>query len=247
MKFKAITYEKKGRAAHIVLGIPEGAPSSYETIYAELADVCDAIAKDDSISVAVIKHAGETLLHGSTAESDSFVSQAIEAVARLEKISVAVINGDVIDAGLELALACDIRIAGDRSRFAIKNVDEGAIPCGGGTQRLPRLVGQSKAMEMILTGDTIDAAEAYRIGLIQKVVPYKDIVKESDILIEKIADKAPIALRFCKEAVNKGMDLTLEQGFRLEADLYFLIQTTGDRMEGIKSFLEKRKPLFKGE
>ena len=247
MKYKAIKYKKKGRAAYIVLDTPGSGNSAYECMCAELLDVCDVISRDDSISVAVIRNSGETFLCGATTGLDAAICEVIDAVARLDKIVVAVINGDAFGQGLELALACDVRIASDRSRFAISNVGEGSIPCGGGTQRLPRLIGQAKALEMILTANTIDAAEAFRIGLIQKIVPFQDIDKESDILVQKIADQAPIALRFCKEAVNKGVDLTLEQGLRLEADLYFLIQTTSDRMEGIKSFLEKRKPSFKGE
>ena len=247
MKYKAIKYKKKGRAAYIVLDISGSGSSTYECMCAELLDVCDVISRDDSISVAVIRNSGRTFLCGTTTGLDTAICEVIDAVARLDKIIVAVINGDAFGEGLELALACDIRIASDISRFALSNVVEGTIPSGGGTQRLPRLIGQAKAMEMILTSSTIDAAEAFRIGLIQKVVPFKDIDKESDVLVQKIADKAPIALRFCKESVNKGTDLTLAQGLRLEADLYFLIQTTRDRMEGIKAFLEKRPPEFKGE
>lgn len=245
MKYKAIKYKKIGRLAYIILEAQGLDRSLYECLYSELLDVCDVVRRDDSVSVVVIKNSGKTFLCGTTI--DASMSEAIDAVACLDKVVVAVINGDALGEGLELALACDIRIASDISRFALTNVSEGAIPSGGGTQRLPRLVGQGNALELILTAKTIEAGEAFRIGLIQKIVPFKDIEKESDILVQKIAEKGPVALKFCKEAVNKGVDLTLEQGLRLEADLYFLIQTTGDRMEGIRSFLEKRKPSFKGE
>jgi len=246
MQYKTIEYRKKGTIAYIVPSSQGGVRSKNANTYAELADVCDIINQDDSVSVVAIKMYRGTFSFNPN-ESTATICEAIDAVSRLEKIVVAVINGNAVGVGLELALACDIRIASDKSNFALLNVAEGTIPSSGGTQRLPRLIGQSKALELILTANSIDAAEAFRIGLIQKLVFSKDIDKEANILVRKIADKAPIALRFCKEAVNKGMDLTLEQGLRMEADLYFLIQTTSDRMEGIKSFLEKRLPNFKGK
>jgi len=247
MKYRIIKYKKKGSIAYIILDLPERDRSIYECMCTELIDVCDVISKDNAVNVLVIKISGETFSFGTTNDANSTICEAINVVARLEKIVVAVIEGDAIGEGFELALACDVRIASDRSRFALPNVAAGAIPSSGGTQRLPRLIGQAKALELILTATMIDAAEAFRIGLVQKIIPSQDIDKEADILIKKIAEKAPIALRFCKEAVSKGMDLTFEQGLRLEADLYFLIQTTRDRMEGIKAFLEKRPPTFKGE
>jgi enoyl-CoA hydratase len=247
MKYRIIKYKKKGLVSYIVLDLLELSHSIYGRMCTELIDVCDVINQDNSVNVVVIKISGETFSLGIPNDTNSTICEAINAVARLEKIVVAVINGDAIGEGFELVLACDVRIASDRSRFALPSVSNGIIPSSGGTQRLPRLIGQAKALELILTATMIDAAEAFRIGLVQKIIPFQDIDKEADILIKKIAEKAPIALRFCKEAVNKGMDLTFEQGLRLESDLYFLIQTTSDRMEGIKAFLEKRPPTFKGE
>ena len=121
------------------------------------------------------------------------------------------------------------------------------MPTGGGTQRLPRLIGKGKALELILTADTINAEEALEIGLVSQVIPHEKLASEVENIAQTMAGKAPIALRFIKEAVNKGLDLTLEQGLHLEADLYFLLHTTSDRTEGIKAFLEKRPPRFKGQ
>jgi len=160
--------------------------------------------------------------------------------------TIAAINGDAFGQWLELALACDIRISAEDARFSMPQVTYGEIPWDGGTQRLARLVGRGKALEMILTGEVIDALEAYRVGLVNRVVPRKALMKEAIALASEMADKGPIALRFAKEAVCKGMDLTLEQGLRLEADLYFLLHTTQDRTEGIRAFIEKRPPKFEG-
>jgi enoyl-CoA hydratase/carnithine racemase len=144
-------------------------------------------------------------------------------------------------------LSCDVRLAAQSARFGFQQVACGLIPGDGGTQRLPRIIGRGKALELILTGEIIDAGEALAIGLVSQVVPLKDLMATAEALVQNIAGKAPIALRFIKEAVHKGLDLTLEQGLRLEADLYFLLHTTADRTEGIRAFVEKRKPQFKGK
>ena len=123
----------------------------------------------------------------------------------------------------------------------------GTIPADGGTQRLPRLIGRGKAIELILTAGVISAQEAFDIGLVSRIIPQKELASEAEALAKKMSTQAPISLRYVKEAVNKGLDMTLEQGLRLEGDLYFLIHTTDDRTEGIKSFIEKRTPEFKGE
>ena len=126
------------------------------------------------------------------------------------------------------------------------HVKAGVMPWDGGTQRLLRTVGKGKALEMILTGDPIDAREANRIGLVSRLAPTAEVIRTVTNLAQEMAARGPISLEYCKEAINMGMDLTLQQGLRLEADLYFLMHTTRDREEGIKAFQEKRKPEFKG-
>lgn len=170
-----------------------------------------------------------------------------DPIARLDFPVIAAMNGDAIGQGLELALACDIRIAAGTSRFGLSQIKSGLIPWDGGTQRLSRLVGKSKALEMILTGEVIDAQEALRVGLVHKVVSREDLMEVAMKMAQEMASKGPIALRYTKEAIYKGMDMTLEQGLRLEADLYLLIHTSKDRTEGIQAFREKRTPKFEGK
>ena len=168
-------------------------------------------------------------------------------MAGIEKPVIAAINGDAIGDGLEMALACDVRIAAQNARFGLPEIEEGLIPADGGTQRLPRIVGRGKALEMVLTGEIIGAAEALENGLVTKVLPPESVTVEAEVLAKAMAAKAPVSLRYIKEAINKGLDMTMEQGLRLEADLYFLLHTTGDRTEGIKAFQQKRPPEFKGQ
>jgi enoyl-CoA hydratase len=169
-----------------------------------------------------------------------------QAMDRCPQPIIAAIRGYAFGGGLELALACDIRIAGDDARLGLTEVDLAIIPGGGGTQRLPRLVGRGKALEMILTGARIDAREALRIGLVERVVPAAELTASALELARTLAAKAPVALRYAKEAVVKGLELPLADGLRLENDLATLLRTTEDRIEGAKAFLEKRKPRFTG-
>ena len=169
------------------------------------------------------------------------------AVADIEKPVIAAINGDATDQGLELALACDIRVASERARFGLTQVETGLVPTDGGTQRLPRLIGRARALEMILTSRLIDAAEAKHIGLVSDIVAPSEVLARAQEIASAIAKHGPIASRYLKEAVLQGLDMTLSQGLRLEADLSFLLQSTADRAEGIDSFLERREPDYKGE
>jgi enoyl-CoA hydratase/carnithine racemase len=173
---------------------------------------------------------------------------AASTIAAATKPTIAWIDGDCHDMGLELALACDIRVCSRRATFAMRQVQQGMLPWDGGTQRLARLVGRGQALRMLLTGEEIDADEAMRVGLVQLIGGFDDM----KTLANKIAAGAPIAARYAKEAAISGADLSLDQGLRLEADLSVLLQSTDDRAEGLRSFVERSDPEhfgpeFKGE
>lgn len=213
-----------------------------ESLEYELSDACDRVNYDDEIRVSVLRGTGASFLAN---VSDSTLALA-DKVAAVAKPVLACIAGDAIGPALEVALACDIRLAAGNVRFGLDQVRLGAMSHDGGTQRLPRLVGRAKALELLLTGSVIDAAEAERIGLVSTVLPADELESHVKALALKMADMAPYSLRFAKETVNKGMDLTMDQGLRLEADLYFLMHTTHDRTEGITSYLKKKTPHFEG-
>ena len=247
MRYQMITYKKQGKTGRITLNRPQAGNELTAQMSREIADACSSANHDDKLNVVILSGAGGNFCSGCDPQDPDAGHEASQAIASIEKVTIAAIDGNAFGEGLELALACDIRIATERAHFCFPQISNGLIPSAGGTQRLPRLVGQGKALELILTAEPIDAREALRIGLITKIFPPDSLLQEIDTWAEKLSEYAPIALRYAKEAVTKGMDLTLDQGLHLEADLYFLIQTTGDRMEGIKAFLEKRTPKFKGE
>ncbi|MEE8413527.1 MAG: enoyl-CoA hydratase-related protein [Dehalococcoidales bacterium] len=244
MPDNTVTYASKDHIARIVLNRPEAGNAINLELAQEMEDICRKINQDEDVYVVVITGAGEKVF---CKGSESPITNIAAFVAGIDRPVIAALNGDALGEGLEIALSCDIRLASDQARFGLPQLASGVIPMNGGTQRLPRLIGKGKALELILTGETIDAGEAFEIGLVSKVVSRQKLADEVESMARNMATKGPISLRFVKEAVNKGMDITLEQGLRLEADLYFLLHTTADRTEGIKAFLEKRKPEFKGE
>lgn len=218
----------------------------------ELYDLCTAITLDKEVLVVIINWKqedppSEMVFNKDVLNCGEYGSQPWSLSTPVAKLDVPVItsiNGYAIGQALELVLTCDIRIASETSYFGLPYINADMIPFDGGTQRLARLVGKSKAMELILTGEMIDAYEAYRIGIINQIVDAEDLKPVVMDMANKMAAKGPIALRYAKEAVLSGMDLTLEQGLRLEANLYFLLHTTRDRTEGIRAFQEKRKAQF---
>jgi len=258
MPHSTITCEKREQVVWLTLNRPLFGNSINLKLTNELRDVCRNINEDEEVRAVIITGAGRTFCSGADLdELSSFpidvwrqanpASLASSAVADLSCPVVAAINGEALGAGLELALSCDIRIASQNARFSFPETSYGLIPSGGGTQRLSRVIGKAKATEMILLAEPVDAKEAHRIGLVAKAVPQKSLISEAEIIARKLTSRAPIAVRFAKEAVSKGTDMTLEQGLRLEADLSILLQTTKDRAEGIRAFIEKRIAHFKGE
>ncbi|MEJ2135386.1 MAG: enoyl-CoA hydratase-related protein [Desulfofustis sp.] len=173
--------------------------------------------------------------------------RALNAVAALPQPVIGAINGFALGGGCELALACDIRICSENAKFGQPEVNLGVIPGFGGTQRLPRLVGTGQALELMLTGDMIDAQEACRIGLVNRVVAQDELIAHCFGIMEKIGQKGPLAIKLCKEAVQSGMEMDLTRACRYEADLFSVCFASADQSEGMKAFLEKRKAEFKGK
>jgi len=248
MPYTTIIYTPKNHIAHLTLNRPEVDNAINQQLTQELEAVCRQINQDNDIYVVIITGAGDKAFCGGSELDQEITSYSpATAIASLSQPVIAAINGDALGPGLELALSCDIRLASDKAKFSFPQVAKGLIPMDGGTQRLPRIVGKGKALELILTAETINAEEALEIGLVNKVITKEELAAEAEAMAKIMTAKGPIALKFAKEAVNKGLDLTLEQGLRLEADLYFLLHTTADRTEGIRAFLKKRPPQFKGQ
>jgi enoyl-CoA hydratase/carnithine racemase len=174
------------------------------------------------------------------------LAHTFDFLAQMPRPVICALNGDALSAGLELALACDIRLAGPEARFAFPEIGWGLIPMAGGTQRLARIVGRAAALEVLLTAEPIDAQTALRIGLVSQIAPRDRLLAEASALAGRIAARGPIAVRYAKEAVSQGLDMSLEQALRFETDLTIILQTTEDRAEGVRAFLEKRAPEFHG-
>lgn len=219
-----------------------------EAFLRELRDACEAINDNPEVRVAVLTAEGDTFSSGWAEDAAQGAHpSAFSCLETMGQPVICAINGAATSAGLELALACDVRIAAESATFALPETSQGGLPAAGGTQRLPRLVGRGEALRLILLGEEIDAAEAHRIGLVSAVVPDGRLQDEANALATRMADRGPIALRYAKEAVRRGLDQPLDQALRYETDLTVILQTTEDREEGVRAFIEKREPKFKGK
>jgi enoyl-CoA hydratase len=226
----------------------------------ELHDCFDAIKDDKSILCVILTGAGEKAFVagadiGELATLDVMGGKELcergqgllFKIENLPQPVIAAINGFALGGGCEIAMACDIRLASENAKLGQPEVSLGIIPGYGGTQRLPRLVGRGKAKEMIFTGDIVNAAEAFRIGLVDQVYPAAEFMLKAKEMAQKIASKGPLAIRVAKEAINLGLDVDLRSGNEYEAALFAVTFATDDKAEGTKAFLEKRKAEFKGK
>ena len=258
MTYETITVEHRGKVAILTINRPDKLNALNKTVHAEGVDALDKLKHDDNVRVLVVTGAGEkSFIAGadiSEFEGQTPVTQRdlfhertfFNSLEQFPKPVIAMVNGFCLGGGNELAMACDIRIASETARFSQPEINLGIMPGGGGTQRLTHLVGEGRSMEMILTGDMIDAATAERFGLVNHVYPAAELEAETMKLAEKIAEKAPIALQLCKEAVKFASRSNLDEGLRREVDLFAICFSTEDKTEGVSAFLEKRKPEFKG-
>jgi enoyl-CoA hydratase len=254
-----VLYEVADHVATITLNRPDVRNAMNTALREAMLERFTALARDDDVRVIVVTGAGDRAFSAG-ADIREFVEPLVptqfreqrrridfrQVMDRCPQPIIAAIRGVALGGGLELALACDIRIAADDAQLGLTEVNLAIIPGGGGTQRLPRLIGRGKALEMILTGARLGAAEALRLGLVERVVPAADVLTAAQDLARELAGRAPVALRYAKEAVVKGLGMSLDDGLRLEGDLSTLLRTTEDRLEGARAFLEKRKPNWKG-
>ncbi len=256
--FENILVERRERVALVTINRPDKLNALNIKTREELANALDELRADAEIRVVVLTGAGEKAFvagadinefAGRTAVQQRAVMKARNIFVTAEdfpKPLIAMINGFCLGGGCELALSCDIRIASEKARFGQPEINLGIIPGGGGTQRLTRLVGEGKAMQMILSGEMIDAQEAFRLGLVNEVHPVADLETRTMELANKIAEKSPVALAMAKTAVKAAARTTLREGLDQEIDLFALCFSSEDKEEGVRAFLEKRKPDFKG-
>jgi len=256
--YETITVEKREQVAVLTINRPDKLNALNKQVHAEGVSALEELRKDETIRVVVITGAGEKSFiagadigefSGQTPVSQRDVFHAPSLFNLLDtfpKPVIAMINGFCLGGGNELAMACDLRTASEKARFGQPEINLGIIPGGGGTQRLTKLVGETKAMELVLTGDMIDAPTALRLGLVNYVFAPEELEAKTLELANKIAEKSPIALQMAKEAVKLASKSNLDEGLRREVDLFAICFSTEDKAEGVAAFLEKRKPVFKG-
>jgi len=260
MNFQTLLFSTQNKIATVTINRPDKLNALNATTKSELKNLFQHLKTSDDVDVVILTGAGEkafvagtdigelTTLDGNSGKEFASGGQEIfDAIQHLGKPVIAAINGYALGGGCELALACHIRIASENAKFGQPEVNLGIIPGYGGTQRLARTIGVGKAMEMILTGNQIDANEALRIGLVNKVVPLSELMKTANDIAQTIASKGQLAIRMALKAVNMTMETPLSEGLKLEASLFGVCCDSADMKEGTKAFLEKRKPKFVGK
>lgn len=265
MNYEMIVYDIKNHIGYITFNRPEVMNAINMQMTREIIDACEQANRDPEVRVCILTGAGErafctgldlkeraretedtTFFARRRARHQSGIRSHSQAVAAIEKPTIAAIRGYAVGGGLELALACDMRVAADDAKLGMMEIRRGRIGGSGGTQRLPRLIGISKALEISLTGEPVDGSEAFRIGLVNRVVPAEKVMAAAEEMASKICLGAPLSIIAIKEAITKGVELSLEQGLKLEGELSLALSTTEDQKEGARAFAEKRPAAWKG-
>src|SRR2546421_478694 len=259
MGYQTLLFEIKDGVAFITINRPDKLNALNDQVVDELADAAERVATEDAIKGAIVSGAGQKAFVagadiGDLAKQGPFdgKARALRGQAMLRRFEtcgkpvIAAVNGFALGGGCELAMACHLRIASDAAKFGQPEVKLGIAPGYGGTQRLPRLVGKGHALHLILTGEMIDAREAYRIGLVNQVVPAAELLATAEKTLRGILAMGPLAVRLALEAVDQGLEMTLDEGLLLEANHFGLLAATEDMKEGLTAFLEKRPPRFRG-
>ncbi|WP_425988648.1 enoyl-CoA hydratase-related protein [Ensifer sp. R-19] len=254
-----LVYEKRGAIAYVTVNRPKVLNALNGSTWQELGAAFEDARNDAAIRGVILTGAGDKAfvagaditelahLTAVEAEASSRVGQSVlDAIENLGKPVVAAINGFALGGGCETAMACTVRIAAPHARFGQPEVRLGLLPGGGGTQRLPRLVGKGRALQLVLTGGMIGAEEAHRIGLVNEIVPATELIQRAEAILLEIAANGPLAVRYALEAVNRGMETTQSEGLALEAAYFGLCAGTEDKREGTLAFIEKRPPQFRG-
>src|SRR5262245_10032572 len=257
--FANLLFEKRDAIAYVTLNRPKVLNALNRATWEDLRAAFEDVRDDETIRGIILTGAGDkAFIAGAdigelaqvsaleAEESSRFGQEVLNLIENLGKPVVAAINGFALGGGCETAMACTIRIAAEHAKFGQPEVKLGLLPGGGGTQRLPRLVGKGRALQLILTGEMINAAEAYRIGLVNDVAPVASLRPRAEAILAQIFANAPMGIRYSLEAVNRGLETSLDEGLRLEASYFGLCAATDDKKEGTSAFLEKRAPQFQG-
>jgi enoyl-CoA hydratase len=253
-----VLYEKNGAIAYVTVNRPKVLNALNTPTWKDLRTAFEDARDDTAVRGVILTGAGKAFIAGAdiselarvtafeAEQSSRFGQGVLDLIEDLGKPVIAAVNGFALGGGCETAMACTIRIAVETAKFGQPEVKLGLVPGGGGTQRLPRLVGKGRALQLILSGEMISAQEAYRIGLVNEVVPVADLITRAEAILKKIASNAPIAVKLALEAANKGMETSQGEGLLLEASYFGLCAATEDKKEGTTAFLEKRAPQFHG-
>lgn len=259
MPFKFLTLDVDNRVATLTVNRPDKLNALNDATIAELGRAIDEIRVNDAIGGAILTGSGRAFVAGADISELSNQTPVLakararagqDVFRRIEtcpKPVIAAVNGFALGGGCELAMACHIRLASEAAKFGQPESKLGILPGYGGSQRLPRLIGKGRAMQLLMTGETIDAVEAYRIGLVNKLTPAAELMSAAREMMKTILANGPLAIALCIEAIDRGLEMSLEEGLILEANHFGLLATTEDMREGMRAFLEKRAPVFKGK